>query len=372
MTGIALLGSTGSIGQQTLDVVATMPDRFRIVAIAAGFREDELARQVDQFAPKVVVSGKDSPSGARPSPEQLIEAALHPGVDLVVVATSGHDAIPAVIAAIEAGKQVALANKEAIVCAGEIIMPLARKHNQVIRPIDSEHSAIWQSMQSGRPEDLRRIILTASGGPFRTWSKDDLSAVTVEQALKHPNWSMGGKITIDSATLMNKGLELIEAHWLFDTPYASIDVVVHPEQYIHSMVEFKDRSTIAQLSPPDMKLPIQYALTWPEHAPSNFAPLDFSTISTMSFELPDTERFPSLRLAREAGMAGDTYPTVLSAADEIAVEAFRERRIGFTDIPAVIEATLEQHAPMSVSGLDAVLEADAWARSESERQVRAR
>ena len=372
MTGIALLGSTGSIGQQTLDVIATMPDRFRVVTIAAGLREKELAQQVEQFAPKLVVSGKDSPSGLRPGPDQLVEAALHPEVDLVVVATSGHDAIPAVIAAIEAGKQVALANKEAIVCAGEIIMPLVRKHNQIIRPIDSEHSAIWQSLQSGRPDDLRRIILTASGGPFRTWAKEDLSTVTVEQALKHPNWSMGGKITIDSATLMNKGLELIEAHWLFNTPYEAIDVVVHPEQYIHSMVEFNDRSTIAQLSPPDMKLPIQYALTWPEHAPSDFAPLDFMTISTMSFELPDTDRFPALRLAREAGMAGDTYPTVLSAADEVAVEAFRERRIGFTDIPVVIEQTLEQHTPMPVRDLDAVLEADAWARSEAARQVQAR
>lgn len=368
-TGIALLGSTGSIGQQTLDVIGSMPDRFRVVTMAAGSRQAVLAGQIDRFRPEMVVSGRESTTGDRPSPEQLIEAATYPDVDFVVVATSGHDAIPAILAALEAGKAIALANKEAIVCAGELIMPLAKRLGQIIRPVDSEHSAIWQALQAGRAADVRRLILTASGGPFRTWPMDELRNVTVEQALKHPNWSMGGKITVDSATLMNKGLELIEAHWLFKTPYKQIEVVVHPEQFIHSMVEFNDRSTIAQLSPPDMRLPIQYALTWPEHAPSNLAPLDFTTLSTMSFELPDVSRFPALRLAREAGEAGKTYPTVLSAADEVAVEAFRSRQIRFTHIPDLIEAVLQRHKAMEVTDLEVVLEADRWARAEARQHL---
>ncbi len=364
MIRLALLGSTGSIGTQTLDVVRENRDRFEVVALAGGRRSDLLTRQVEEFAPSMVVSGGDTEiAGKRalPSPAGLTDAATHPDVDIVVVATSGHDAIPATIAALKAGKVVALANKEAIVCAGELIMPLSRLGDN-LRPVDSEHSAIWQSLQSGRAEDIRRIILTASGGPFRTWTPEELANVTVEQALKHPNWDMGGKITIDSASLMNKGLELIEARWLFDVPYQRIDVVVHPEQYIHSMVEFNDRSTIAQLSPPDMKLPIQYALTWPEHAPSNFRPLDVSTAFSMSFEPPDTDRFPALRLAREAGDAGGTYPTVLSAADEVAVDAFRDRRISFTQIAQVIETALHRHDSRPVKDLGTVLEADRWAR----------
>jgi 1-deoxy-D-xylulose-5-phosphate reductoisomerase len=371
MIGIALLGSTGSIGTQTLDVIRNNRDRFNIVALAAGSRSDDLEAQAAEFCPTMLVSGgrlEINGQNALPSPGGLTDAATHPDVDIVVVATSGHDAIPATIAALQAGKVVALANKEAIVCAGDLIMPLSRL-GENLRPVDSEHSAIWQSLQSGRAEDLRRIILTASGGPFRTWSHDQLAAVTVEQALKHPNWDMGGKITIDSASLMNKGLELIEARWLFDVPYDRIDVVVHPEQYIHSMVEFNDRSTIAQLSPPDMKLPIQYALTWPEHAASEFLPLDVTSAFTMSFEPPDTARFPALRLARQAGEAGGTYPTVLSAVDEIAVEAFRERRIGFTDIPVVIETVLGRHTSTPVTSLDVVLEADHWARSEAGRVI---
>lgn len=364
MIRLALLGSTGSIGTQTLDVVREHRDRFEVVALAAGRRSDLLARQVEEFAPSMIVSGGDIEIAGRralPSPAGLSDAATHPDVDIVVVATSGHDAIPATIAALKAGKVVALANKEAIVCAGELIMPLARL-GENLRPVDSEHSAIWQSLQSGRREDVRRIILTASGGPFRTWDDKQLANVTVEQALKHPNWDMGGKITIDSGSLMNKGLELIEARWLFDVPYERIDVVVHPEQYIHSMVEFNDRSTIAQLSPPDMKLPIQYALTWPEHAPSSFRPLDVASAFSMSFEPPDTDRFPALRLAREAGEAGGTYPTVLSAADEIAIDAFRDGRIGFTQIPQVIEAVLNRHDSTPVTDLDVVLDADRWTR----------
>jgi 1-deoxy-D-xylulose-5-phosphate reductoisomerase len=370
MIGIALLGSTGSIGQQTLDVVRQLNDRFRIVTIAAGQRSAELARHVQEFRPALVVSGGDlliAGHRALPSPDGLIDAATHPDVDIVVVATSGHDAIPAVIAALEAGKAVALANKEAIVCAGELIMPLARRLNQTIRPIDSEHSAIWQSLQSGDRRDLRRILLTASGGPFRRTPAKDLAHVTVEQALAHPNWTMGGKITIDSATLMNKGLELIEAHWLFDMPFEQIEIVVHPESIIHSMVEFNDRSTIAQMSPPDMRLPIQYALTWPQHAPSTFTPLDLTRVSSLTFEQPDLERFPALRIAREAGMAGGTYPTVLSAVDEVAVDAFRAGQIRFPHISALIQSVLDRHEPQDVTSLDVVLAADHWARAEARR-----
>lgn len=369
MTRIAVLGSTGSIGTQTLDVIRQNRERFTVVGLAAGRRSEVLEEQVREFDPSTIVSGgklEIAGKKALPSPEGLVDLATHPDVDIVVVATSGHDAIPATIAALEAGKVVALANKEAIVCAGELIMPLATL-GETLRPVDSEHSAIWQSLQSGRETDLRRIILTASGGPFRSWSADQLAGVTVEQALKHPNWDMGGKITIDSASLMNKGLELIEARWLFDVPYDRIEIVVHPEQFIHSMVEFNDRSTIAQLSPPDMKLPIQYALTWPEHAPSGFSPLDVSRPFTMSFEPPDTDRFPALRLAREAGEAGQTYPTVLSAVDEVAVEAFRQERIGFTDIPTLIDEVMQRHKPAGVSALDVVLDADAWARDEAQR-----
>lgn len=369
-TNVALLGSTGSIGTQTLEVLRALPERFRLVAMAGGLQSDLIDNQVAEFQPASVVRG-DVATGKRPDAEALIEIATLPDVELVVVATSGHDAIEATMAALQAGKVVALANKEAIVCAGELIMPMCELGRN-LRPIDSEHSAIWQSLQSGSPADLRRIILTASGGPFREYTQEQLASVTVEQALRHPNWEMGAKITIDSATLMNKGLELIEAAWLFDTPMDNIEVVVHPESLIHSMVEFEDRSTIAQMSPPDMKLPIQYALTWPEHADSAFTPMDFTRSFSMSFEPPREDAFPALRLAREAARKGQTYPTVLSAADEVAVEAFRNRQIGFLDIAEVIESTLAAHNGMNVTGLDVVKEADIWARETASQLVRAK
>lgn len=360
-TNVALLGSTGSIGTQTLDVLRELPDQFRLVGLAGGLQSDLIDQQIAEFKPTHTARG-NTETGTRPTSDQLIDIATQPEVDIVLVATSGHDAIAATMAALQAGKIVGLANKEAIVCAGELIMPMCELGTN-LRPIDSEHSAIWQSLQSGNARDLRRIILTASGGPFRTFSKEQLAAVTVEQALKHPNWAMGAKITIDSATLMNKGLELIEAAWLFDTPIEQIDVVVHPESLIHSMVEFADRSTIAQMSPPDMKLPIQYALTWPNHSASAFEPMDFTRSFSMHFEPPREDLFPSLRLAREAIRKGQTYPTVLSAADEIAVEAFRSHQIGFLDIPAVIESALAAHTGMVVENLDVVKEADEWARA---------
>ena len=370
MTTVALLGSTGSIGTQTLDVLRSNPHLFQLVGLAAGLQTDLIDAQIAEFQPKHVVRG-DVATGARPNADALIEIATLPEADIIVVATSGHDAIAATLAALQAGKVVALANKEAIVCAGELMMPLCELGTN-LRPIDSEHSAIWQSLQSGDARDVRRIILTASGGPFRTWDADQLANVTPAQALKHPNWEMGAKITIDSATLMNKGLELIEAAWLFSTPIERVEVVVHPESTIHSMVEFADRSTIAQLSPPDMKLPIQYALTWPRHTASELAPLDFSNTMSITFEPPREDAFPALRLARESARLGLTYPTVLSAADEIAVEAFLLERIGFLDIAEVIESVLAKHNGIAVTSLEAVREADAWARETGSTMITAR
>jgi 1-deoxy-D-xylulose-5-phosphate reductoisomerase len=372
-TRIALLGSTGSIGCQTLDVIEQHPDAFDVVVIAAGRNLDLLRDQVRRHRPQLVVAGIDEAQfegiDALPTPEGLVDAATHPDVDLVVFATSGHDAIPATIAAIQHGKQVAIANKEAIVCAGELIMPLAREHGVEIRPVDSEHSAIWQALASGSTASLQKINLTASGGPFRSTPAAELASVTPEQALKHPNWSMGGKITIDSATLANKGLEVIEAHHLFNAPFDVIEVVVHPEQIIHSLVEFIDGNTIAQLSYPDMRLPIQNALTWPDRLPASARPLDLVSIGRLTFETPDTERFPALRLAREAGEAGKTYPTAYSAADDVAVEAFARGAIGFTAIPDIIDGVLQGHDPTAVVSVDDVHHADVWARREARRLV---
>ena len=369
--GIALLGSTGSIGTQTLDILGRMPDRFRLVSIAARNRTDLLTRQVEQFQPEIVVARSGFTLDNRsvlPTPEGLIEAVSHPDVDIVVAATSGHDAIPAIIAAIEAGKIIAIANKEPIVCAGELIIPLARKHGAEIRPVDSEHSAIWQALRSGKNSEIHRLILTSSGGPFRNFDRAALQEVTVEQALKHPSWNMGKKLTIDSSTLMNKGLEVIEAHWLFDVPYDDIQVVIQPTSVIHSMVEFVDGSTIAQLSPPDMRLPIQYALTWPDRVPGPCAKLDFTTLRTLEFDLPDHDRFPALRLAYEAGRKGQTYPTVLSAVDEIAVEAFARGELSWIGIANLIETVLEKHDPRPVSSVETILHTDRWAR-ETARSI---
>lgn len=370
-TNVALLGSTGSIGTQTLDVLRTHREQFKLVGLAGGFQTELIDKQIAEFRPSHVARG-DAASHTRPDADALIEIATMPEVDIVVVATSGHDAIAATIAALQAGKIVALANKEAIVCAGDLIMPISELGTN-LRPVDSEHSAIWQSLQSGNSSDLRRIILTASGGPFRTYSREQLASVTPEQALKHPNWEMGAKITIDSATLMNKGLELIEAAWLFDTPIGNIDVVVQPESYIHSMVEFADKSTIAQMSPPDMKLPIQYALTWPAHSANDeFQQMDFTRPFSMSFEPPREDDFPCLRLARESAIKGGTYPTVLSAADELVVDAFRQGKISFLDIPAIIESALDAHDSHDVTDLQVVKDADDWARAKTADLIRSR
>ena len=371
--GVAVLGSTGSVGRQTLDVVAALPERFRVVALAARHQRDILADQVRTFQPDIVVAADHHELAGHavlPLPSGLIEAATHPDIDIVVVATTGHDAIVPTIEAIKAGKTIALANKEAIVCAGALIMPLARVHGVEIRPVDSEHSAIWQSLGGASSESVRRLIVTASGGPFRALTREQLAAVTVDEALSHPTWHMGPKISLDSATLMNKGLELIEAHWFFDMPFDRIDVVVHPQSIVHSMVEFVDRSVIAQMGTPDMRLPIQYALTYPERVPGLGSSVDFAEVGTLTFEAPDVARFPALRLAREAGETGQTLPTVLSAVDEVAVEAFINGRIRFLDIARLVEMVMQRHTPVAANDVGDVLEADRWAREEAIRVLR--
>jgi 1-deoxy-D-xylulose-5-phosphate reductoisomerase len=374
-TGIAVLGSTGSVGTQALDVIAHHPERFRVVALAAGGNTDLLNQQIARFNPDLVACERETSCTeiTHPrvmfGPDGLIAAATHSDADIVVIATSGHAAIMPTYKAIADGKTIALANKEVIVCAGPLVMPFAAKHGVEIRPVDSEHSAIWQSRSSTREVD--RLIVTASGGPFRLTSERELRNVTVADALAHPTWSMGGKITIDSATLMNKGLEVIEARWLFDISFDRIEVVIHPESIIHSLVEFVDGSQIAQLSLPDMRLPIQYALTFPEHAPSPCRRLSLAEIGALHFAKPDTERFPALNLAREAGEAGLTYPTVLSAADDVAVEAFRSGKLRFLQIIETVQRVVTAHIPDGLLTFESIAAADAWARHEAAARISA-
>ncbi len=367
---IALLGSTGSIGRQTLDVVARLADEFEIVTLAAGNNHQILLEQIGQFKPKFVSCECEIDTDMFPMVEfssgidGLIAAATHPDVDIVVVATSGHAAILPTLRAIQEGKIIALANKEVIVCAGGVIVPEARRRGVEIRPVDSEHSAVWQCLHSPRvSEDVTTVTLTASGGPFLDFPIETLGGVTVEQALRHPNWSMGSKITIDSATLMNKGLEVIEAHWLFEVPYEQIDVVIHPQSIVHSLVSFADGSVLAQMGVHDMRVPIQHALTYPRRVPAPQHKLDIAQIGRLEFRAPDLVRFPALRLAREAGLAGSTYPTVLSGADEVAVEAFLAGEIAFTRIADVVEEALDRHvAPSGDLDLESVSVADRWTR----------
>ena len=368
ITRLAVLGSTGSIGQQTLEVVRAFPNKFQVVALAAGKNTAILASQINEFKPRFVYY-QDSQSQARltNTAHELLpleDIARHPEVDSVVVAISGNSGLTPTLAAVRAGKKVCLANKESIVMAGKIITDEAKLSGAQILPIDSEHSAIWQCL-NGEKQKAVQIILTASGGPFRRYSPAKLKAVTVEQALRHPSWQMGKKVTIDSATLMNKGLEVIEAHWLFNMPFDNIRVLIHPQSIIHSMVEFMDGSIKAQLSYPDMRLPIQYALSYPERLDNPQLPrLDWDNISSLTFELPDFGTFPCLKLAIEAGKRGGTYPTVLCAADEIAVELFLSRLITFVDIARYVGETLEQHQAIASPGLDEIMAADAWARQK--------
>jgi 1-deoxy-D-xylulose-5-phosphate reductoisomerase len=374
--GVAVLGSTGSIGRQTLSVIDEHLDRFRVVALAARVASERFRGQVVRYGPEIAAVFewtpvlRDDMGPVMLGGDGLIAASTHPSVDIVVVASSGHVAIVPTIHALELGKTIALANKETLVCAGEIITRLAAASGTQIRPVDSEHSAIWQAIDDSPIEQVNRIILTASGGPFRMAPATKLAQVTAAEALAHPTWSMGDKITVDSATLMNKGLEIIEAHWLFGLSYDQIDVLVHPESVVHSLVEFVDGGLIAQLGLPDMRVPIQYALTYPGRMKLSTQRLDLAEVGALHFERPDTERFPGLRLAREAGIAGRTYPTVLSAADDEAVTAFLGGDLRFVDIPAAVEVVLEKHQPTDVT-VDSIWEADHWARIAAREAVRA-
>ena len=362
---LAVLGSTGSIGQQTLEVVRALPHKFHIVGLAAGKNIDLLVKQINEFKPSFVYFHDKEAQAHLASTEyellSLEDIARHPQVDTVVMATSGKSGLVPTLAAVKAGKKICLANKESLVMAGEIITNEAKLNAAQILPIDSEHSAIWQCLE-GETQPAAQLILTASGGPFHGYSSAQLSGVTVKQALKHPSWQMGRKVTIDSATLMNKGLEVIEAHWLFNIPFEDIKVLIHPQSIIHSMVEFIDGSIKAQLSYPDMRLPIQYALSYPERLANPQLPrLDWSRINSLTFEQPDFDTFPCLKLAIAAGKKGGTYPAVLCAADEVAVELFLSQRIRFTDIVRLVEQVLEEHQAVAHPTLEEIMAADAWA-----------
>jgi 1-deoxy-D-xylulose-5-phosphate reductoisomerase len=373
---IALLGSTGSIGRQTLDVVRCFPDHFRIVTLAARSNVSLLAQQAREFGPELTAcfaetqqierAAREALPGVVLGEEGLLEVATHSDVDIVVAATSGLTGLNPTLAAIDAGKTIALANKETLVMAGHLVMQAAHRARVSILPIDSEHSAIWQCLRGENTAEVNRIILTASGGPFRRATLDQLRSVTVEQALAHPTWRMGPKITIDSATLMNKGLEVLEAHWLFDISYERIDVVVHPESIIHSMVEFVDGSLKMQASLPSMHLPIQDALSYPVRLNTSgtglVRELRWAEVASLNFETLDMTRFPCFRLALEAAKRGGTYPCVLVGADEEAVALFLAGEIGLLEIAELIEAVLERHHPVSQPDVPAILEVSAWAR----------
>ena len=381
MRSLTILGSTGSIGLSTLDVVRQHPEKFSISCLAAGQDVTVLAEQIKEFMPDAV-SVKDAESAKKL--EALLEdykpeifygvegastIASADGSDMVVSAIVGAAGLVPTVNAIKAGKHIALANKETLVVAGQLVSDLVKKHNVRLLPVDSEHSAIFQSLEGHRTEDVERIILTASGGPFRNTSAEELKNVKLEQALKHPQWSMGAKITIDSATMMNKGLEVIEAHWLFNMPAEKIGVVVHPQSIIHSMVEYIDGCVIAQLGSPDMRAPIAYALSYPERCASGIQKLDLIKIGTLTFEEPDMVRFPALSLAFDALKAGRTYPAVLNAANEIAVAAFLDKKIGFTDIAATVNKTMQAHQAYTPVELDEYLQADRWARETAQKFI---
>ncbi len=384
MKRLALLGSTGSIGEQTLAVVEAFPERFRVTALAAGRNVAKLAAQVRQFAPELVaVADAEAARGLR---ERLgsarVEIAVGPAgldqvarapADLVVAGLVGAVGLAPTLAAIQAGRDVALANKEVLVMAGALVVREVRRRGVALLPVDSEHSAIFQALGGQRREDVARLVLTASGGPFRSWSAERIARATPEEALAHPNWEMGPKITIDSATLMNKGLEVIEARWLFDVPPERVDVVVHPQSIVHSMVEFVDGQVLAQLSVPDMRAPIALALSHPERLPLELPRLDLAAVGRLEFEAPDRKRFPCLDLAYAALRGGESAPAVLNAANEVAVRAFLDRRVPFTAIAATNEAVLESHlarrGTRPVAELGDVLEADAWARARAAEEL---
>lgn len=371
---IAILGSTGSIGQQALEVVARHQDKLCIVALAAHSNVNLLLKQIYQFHPAHVCAYNpeaatnlrdalsNEPVRVHEGMSGLVKLSQLPEVDIVLVAVSGSVGLLPTLEALSTGKRVALANKEALVAGGHLVVERWRNGTGELIPVDSEHSALFQCLLGEPCNAIRRLLLTASGGPFRTKSRAELERVTVAEALAHPTWHMGAKVTIDSATLMNKGLEIIEARWLFDVHPDRIHVVVHPQSIIHSMVEFIDGSIKAQLSLPDMRLPIQFALLYPERYPSLVGECDLTRISMLSFEQPDMERFPCLRLAREAAIQGGTLPTVMNAANEVAVRAFLHEQIGFMDIPRIIEQVMEAHENITTPSLDDILIVDGWAR----------
>ena len=371
MKNVVVLGATGSIGQSAAKVARDIPLRMRIVGMSAHrnlAKLETLAREfpeaalciTDETAPTPVALGRCRK--VLRGEEGLIELATLPEADMVLIAIVGTGGLRPALAAIEAGKDIAIASKEILVMAGEIVMEAARRKGVNVLPVDSEHNAIFQCLEGRDPAQVRRLILTASGGPFRKSPAESLESVTPAQALKHPTWNMGSKITIDSATLFNKGLEMIEARWLFQVEMGSIDVIVHPQSVVHSMVEFVDSSVLAQLSQSDMCFPIQYAVTWPDRVPNTLRPLDFSQLARLEFEAPRRDVFPALDLARHAGETGGTLPAVLNAANEIAVAAFLNCRLSFPGIWKTVAATLDAHRSVAQATLDAIVEADRWAR----------
>ncbi len=376
MKNVVLLGSTGSIGTSTIKVAEDLPDRIRLLGLAAGNNVELLLEQTRKHRPEAIsITDPAKAEELRDTlgtttevfsgGEGLMKLATLPGADIVLIAIVGTAGLQPALAAIRAGKDIAVASKEILVMAGEIVMKEARKQGVRVLAVDSEHSAIFQCLDGKPPESIRRLWLTASGGPFRATPKEEFAGITVERALKHPSWVMGRKITIDSATLFNKGLEMIEARWLFDVEMARVSVVVHPQSVVHSMVEFVDGSMLAQLSTPDMCLPIQYALTYPDRAPSARVQTNLAKLGNLAFEEPDPERFPALELARRAGEVGGTLPAVLNAANEVAVEAFVDRRITFPQISETVRRTMDQHEVVSHPALAQILEADAWARRQA-------
>ena len=384
MKRIAILGSTGSIGRSALAVVDAHPSRLQVAALAAGDNAALLAEQIDQYKPRVAAiataTGLDRLRSALSSTattrvlsgaEGLLAVASHPEVDVVICASAGTAGLEAVLAAIEAGKTIALANKEVLVMAGALVTEAAQRNGVSILPVDSEHNAIHQCLHGRNPDEIRRLILTASGGPFRELPEADLDRVRPEAALRHPTWQMGRKITIDSATLMNKGLEVIEAHWLFGVDADRIDVLIHPQSIVHSMVELNDGSVIAQLGITDMRLPIQYACSYPERWDTPLPTLNLAKAGRLEFHEPAHDRFPCLALAYRALRAGGSLPVVLNAANEVAVEAFLDGKLGFTAIPRVIEKTMNTHEIERVSTIDTVRRVDRWARQQAHDAARA-
>jgi len=383
MKAIAILGSTGSIGTQTLEVIRNLELDCEIIALTANSNIEKLEAQAREFEPQFAVlmneeaakeleyKLSDLKTEVLVGQEGLVEVSTYQKVDLVINSVVGAAGLVPTLEAIKAKKNIGLANKETLVTAGELVMSAAEEYGVQLLPIDSEHNAIFQALKGEKEKAVEKLILTASGGPFRGSTAQDLAAVTVEEALNHPNWDMGGKITIDSATLMNKGLEVIEAKWLFGVDFDDIEVVVHPQSIIHSLVQFRDNSILAELGIPDMKVPIQYVLTYPERVENNWERLDLAEVATLDFEKPDYELFPCLNYAYEAGKRGGTLPAVLNAANEIAVASFLAGDLKFIEIPKLIKRVMNAHQVISQPDLQTILNADKWARAQSQKEVEA-